>query len=81
MPLFITTATLIAPPIQIQGQPMPEEECAYTNLPFNSTADEDPSCKKKSNSNMTDVECSDANQDGPAICIEIQTPFVPSGAN
>ena len=41
----------------------------------------DPSCKKESTSNITDVNCFDARDDGPTICNEAQTPFVPSGAN
>ena len=81
MTLFMTTVPLIASPIQIQGQPMPEDECAFPNSPISSTADEDSSCKKKSTSNITDVNCFDARDDGPTICKEPQTPFVPSGAN
>lgn len=46
MTLFMTTVPLIASPIQIQGQPMPEDECAFPNSPISSTADEDSSCKK-----------------------------------
>ena len=30
----MTTVTLIALPIQIQGQPLPEDECAFPNSPF-----------------------------------------------
>ena len=76
----MATVTLIALPIQIQGQPLREYECAFPNLPFSSTTDEDPSCKK-STSNITDVNCFDTLHDGPTICKEAQTPFVPSGAN
>ena len=78
--MFKTTVTLIALPIQIQGQPLPEDECAFPNSPFSSTTDEDPSYKK-STSNITDVNCFDTLHDGPTICKEAQTPFVPSGAN
>lgn len=81
MTLFMTTVPLIASPIQIQGQPMPEDECAFPNSPISSTADEDSSCKKKSTSNITDVNCIDIPRDGPTICKEAQTPFVPSDAN
>jgi len=77
----MTTVPLIASPIQIQGQPMPEDECAFPNSPISSTADEDSSCKKKSTSNITDVNCFAARDDGPTICKEPQTPFVPSGTN
>ena len=81
MTLFMTTVPLIASPIQIQGQPMPEDECAFPNSPISSTVDEDSSCKKKSTSNITDVNCIDIPRDGPTICKEAQTPFVPSDAN
>ena len=81
MTLFMTTVPLIASPIQIQGQPMPEDECAFPNSPISSTANENSSCKKKSTSNITDVNCFDTLHDGPTICKEAQTPFVPSGAN
>ena len=81
MPLFMTTVILVTSPIQIQGQPMPEDECAFPNSPISSTTDEDPSCKKKSTSNITDVDCFDARDDRPTICREAQTPFVPSGTN
>jgi hypothetical protein len=81
MSVFITTVILIALPIQIQGQPVPEYECALPNSPSSSVANEDSSCNKRSTSNITADNCFGALQDGPIICNQPQTPFVPSGIN
>jgi hypothetical protein len=81
MPLFMTTAvTLIASSSQIQGQPMPEDECTFSNSLNSSTTGEDLSCKMESTSNFTVTNCFDGRHDGPT-CKETQTPFVPSGAD
>jgi len=78
MPIFMTTVTLIASPIQIQGQPMPEDKCSFPNLPNSTTADEDLFCKNEPTSNFTSTNCFDGRHDGPT-CRETQAPFVPSG--
>ena len=77
----MTTIILVTSIIQIRGKPMPEDIRAFPNSPISSTADEDPSCKKRSTSNITDVICYDARHDGLTICREPQTTFVPSSAN
>lgn len=77
----LTPVILNISPVQIRGQPLLEYECALPNSPSSSVANEDPSCNKKIITNTTTDNCFDAVYDGPKICIQPQTPFVPSGLN
>jgi hypothetical protein len=86
MPLFMTTLSLIASPIQIQGQPvtdndtgethmmpnyMQEDVCSDPNSPVGSEDEVPIPCKNKTTSQTPEgTVCFDATPDGPTICRE-----------